>query len=117
MKKLCILTLLLTFNPPSFAETISPTLQDSIATYFNEIKVEANKYQQLWGTDLYGSILLVNPNTRQIFANFSDINGILKKDSQIYSGILPKVRVKLLTQSITILPIVTSTDSLTKPTP
>jgi len=72
-----------------FGQNIS-TFHDSITTYFNEIKVETNKHQQIWVTDLYGPILLVNPNTRQLFANFSDSAGILKKDSKIYSGILPR---------------------------
>lgn len=65
------------------------TLQDSIATYFNEIKIETGIHQQIWAKDLYGPMLLVNPNTRQVFANFSDTAGILKQVGNIYSGILP----------------------------
>lgn len=76
------------FIQSSFGQKIS-TFQDSIATYFNEIKVEANKHQQMWATDLYGPMLLVNPNSKQLFANFSDTAGILKQDGKIYSGILP----------------------------
>lgn len=65
------------------------TFQDSISIYLDEIKVETKKHQQIWAKDLYGPILLVNSNTRQLFANFSDTAGILKKDGKIYSGILP----------------------------
>ena len=83
-----ITTMLLMFIQSSFGQKIS-TYEDSIATYFNEIKVETKKYQQLWGPDLYGPILLVNPNSRQIFSNFSDSVGILRRDGKIYSGVLP----------------------------
>lgn len=88
IKRFYITTLLFMFIQSSFGQKIS-TFQDSIATYFNEIKVEANKLQQMWATDLYGPMLLVNPNSRQLFANFSDTAGILKQDGKIYSGILP----------------------------
>lgn len=88
IKRFYIITLLFMFIQSSFGQKIS-TFQDSIATYFNEIKVEANKHQQMWATDLYGPMLLVNPNSRQLFANFSDTAGILKQDGKIYSGILP----------------------------
>lgn len=88
IKKLYITTLLFMFIQSSFGQKTA-TFQDSIATYFNEIKVEANKHQEIWATDLYAPILLVNPNTRQLFANFPDTTGILKQNGEIYSGILP----------------------------
>lgn len=88
IKKLYITTLLFISIQSSFGQKVS-TFQDSITTYFNEIKVEAKKHQQIWAKDLYGPILLVNPNSRQLFANFSDTAGILKQDGKIYSGILP----------------------------
>jgi len=66
----------------------SSTFQDSAANYFNEIKFETKRHQQLWATDLYGPILLVNPNTRQLFSNFPDSAGTLKQSGEIYSGIL-----------------------------
>ncbi len=76
------------FIQASFGQKVS-TFEDSIAIYFNEIKVETRKHQQIWAKDLYGPILLVNPNARQLFANFSDTAGILKQVGKIYSGILP----------------------------
>lgn len=88
IKKLYITTLLFMFIQSSFGQTTA-TLQDSITIYFNEIKVETSKHQELWARDLYAPILLVNPNTRQIFANFSDTAGYLKQIGEIYSGILP----------------------------
>lgn len=88
IKKLYITTLLFMFIQSSFGQKTS-TFQDSIANYLNEIKIETNKHQQLWSTDLYKPILLVNPNTRQVFTNFPDKAGILLPIGKIYSGILP----------------------------
>ncbi|HMG13830.1 MAG TPA: hypothetical protein VK590_00215 [Saprospiraceae bacterium] len=80
--------MLFIFLQQSFGQKIL-TFQDSISTYFDEIKVEANKHQQMWAKNLYGPILLVNPNTRQLFANFPETAAILKQFGEIYSGILP----------------------------
>jgi len=77
------------FIQSSFGQRVS-TFQDSIAVYFDEIKVEALKHQQLWAKNLYGPILLVNPKTKQIFANYPDTAGTLKQFDKIYSGTLPK---------------------------
>lgn len=88
VKRFYITILFFMFNQLLFRQNIS-ILNDSIATYFDEIKTEANQHQQLWGRDLYGPILLVNPGSRQILANFSDSAGVLKQDEKIYSGILP----------------------------
>jgi hypothetical protein len=88
IKRFFIATLLFMFIQSSFGQKKS-TFQDSITTYFNEIKVELKKNQQIWAVDLYGPILLVNPETRQLFANISDTASILKQVGEIYSGILP----------------------------
>ncbi len=45
---------------------------------------------KLWNRQLYGPILLVDKNSRTIFANMPDDKGILKKKGKIYVGILPK---------------------------
>ncbi len=63
--------------------------QDSIPFYFNEIKEVTQKNSQLWDKDLYGAMLLVNPQTREIFANEPDSCGVLVKRGSIYTGILP----------------------------
>lgn len=76
------------FIQPLFGQkTLS--FQDSIKTYFDEIKVKTAKHQQIWNKNLYGPILLVNPITRQLYANFPDTEGVLKQDGKIYSGFLP----------------------------
>ncbi len=62
---------------------------DSVAVYFQEIQANTSHYKDLWKIDLYGPILLVNPQTREIFANFADSAGVLKQEGKIYTGILP----------------------------
>lgn len=64
--------------------------QDSIEIYFNEIRVATKANRQLWNMDLYGPILLVNPDTRQVYANFPDSAGVLKSDGTIYSATWPE---------------------------
>lgn len=65
------------------------SLQKNIPVYFNEIKTATKKSYNLWNKDLYGPILLVDPKTRQVFANESDTMGVFKYDGNIFSGILP----------------------------
>ncbi|WPO89450.1 hypothetical protein [Chryseobacterium sp. HR92] len=67
-------------------QTIS---HDSIAVYFNELKAASKKNIQLWNKDLYGPIILIDPKTRELYANEPDTEGILKHNGTIYSGILP----------------------------
>lgn len=65
------------------------TLQDSIPVFFNEIKSATKKNTSLWNKDLYGAMLLVDPQTRKVFANEPDTANILKSIGNLYSGILP----------------------------
>lgn len=62
---------------------------DSIAVYFNELKAASKKNIQLWNKDLYGPVILIDPKTRELYANEPDTEGILKRNGTIYSGILP----------------------------
>lgn len=39
---------------------------------------------------MYGPILLINPKTRELFANCPDSNGLLKKEGLLYKGYLPE---------------------------
>ena len=63
--------------------------QRKFSAYFEEIKVATKKHENLWGKDLYAPILLIDPETRQLFANEPDTAGILQPDGNIYSGFLP----------------------------
>ncbi|MDR6546747.1 hypothetical protein J2810_002807 [Chryseobacterium rhizosphaerae] len=62
---------------------------DRTSNFFDEIKTASMKYINLWNKDLYGPMLLVNPQTRELFANEADTAGIFKLNRNIYSGILP----------------------------
>lgn len=62
---------------------------DSISAYFNEIKTASKENRELWNKDLYGPVILIDPKTREVFANEPDNEGALKPNGTIYSGILP----------------------------
>jgi len=58
--------------------------------YFEEVKVLcAQDSCKTWGIELYGPILFVDMNTREIVANVQDANGQLKKVGNVYTGIYP----------------------------
>jgi hypothetical protein len=88
MKKAFIYVVLFLFGQVAFGQN-PMTFQDTIKRYFDEIKEATKKGNQLWGIDLYDPMLLVNTETRQVFANFPDTAGILRQTGQVYSGILP----------------------------
>ncbi len=62
---------------------------DTVATYFREVKVATEENKDLWNYDTYGPILLVKPDTREVFANFPDSAGTLRKVGTIFTGKLP----------------------------
>ncbi|MCJ7935743.1 MAG: hypothetical protein MUW56_19475 [Chryseobacterium sp.] len=62
---------------------------DSISIFFDEIKTASKKNTDLWNKDLYGPMILINPQTRELFANEPDTAGLLKRNGDRYSGILP----------------------------
>jgi len=64
-------------------------LKDSAAIYFREVGAATRKARWLWDKDLYGPILLVDPITRKVYANYPDLAGLLKHNGEIYEGILP----------------------------
>src|SRR6476469_9175545 len=63
---------------------------DQIREYFRELDVVCQKDDgALWGTALCGPVLLVNPTTRDVFANQSDRKNRLQKRETIFTGTLP----------------------------
>ncbi|MGN7819231.1 hypothetical protein ACTJJB_03825 [Chitinophaga sp. 22536] len=66
---------------------------DTVATLaqrtFQEAATVTKKQQRLWGINLYGPMLLVNPATRELYANMPDSSGHLQKQGDIYVGKLP----------------------------
>lgn len=63
---------------------------DSVSLYFSQVKEATQKYADLWDRDIYGPILLVDPETRQVYANVADEEGFLSPGNDIYTGTLPK---------------------------
>ncbi len=88
MKKTFIYIALFLFRQVALGQN-HMTLQDTIKSYFDEIKVATKKGNQIWSSNLYGPILFVNPSTRQLYSNYPDSAGILKEDGKIYYGNLP----------------------------
>ncbi len=58
--------------------------------YFNQIAVVTEKHKDLWDKELYGPILLVDPTTREVYANMPDKEGVLKFKDGLYTGFLPR---------------------------
>jgi len=86
-KTIIILKFLLILSICTFGQ--GKNINDTVSFYFQEIQANTNHHKDLWNIDLYGPILLVDPSTRQVYANYPDSEGILKQDNAIYTGILP----------------------------
>lgn len=60
------------------------------AQYFREAKDLSDRDgSRTWGVPLYGPMLLVDPETRQVVANQPDTAGNLKSNSGVFTGTLP----------------------------
>ncbi len=66
-----------------------PAFADTAYFYFEELKKITGTQQALWGKDLYAPILLVHPQSREVFANLADTAGILQPAGKIFRGQLP----------------------------
>lgn len=79
------------FSFRSFAGNEAQLTEQAAAHIFAEAKTLSDKDGgHLWGKTLYGPILLVNPQTRALFANEPDTQGLLRKSDDIYAGSLPE---------------------------
>lgn len=58
--------------------------------YFDQIAAATEEHKELWDRDLYGPLLLVDPTTREAFANMPDKEGALILKDGIYIGTLPR---------------------------
>lgn len=77
-----------------FVEALSANYQqisaDSLSLYFAQVEEATSRHSALWGKDIYGPILVVDPYSREISANIPDTAGILTLNKGIYRGLLPK---------------------------
>lgn len=72
----------------STAQTFSSPEQ-AFATFFEEVRTAEGQHFGLWERDMYGPILVVNPSTREVYANFPDGGGALRRAGDIFEGRLP----------------------------
>jgi len=84
-----LLIIALSFPAVSFPQTFSSP-EEALASCFDDIKAAEAQHADLWGRDMYGPILLVNPSTRQVYSNFPDADGALGRDGNVYTGHLPE---------------------------
>ncbi len=64
---------------------------EKAASYFATVKDLCDKDNgALWGENLYGPIMLVDYNTRKIFSNVQDAEGLLKPKDNIFTGTYPR---------------------------
>ncbi|MEJ5148753.1 hypothetical protein [Sphingobacterium sp. MYb388] len=89
MKKVFTVIVYLIHISIAFAQQSKVENIDSISNYFKEIKYVTKQGVKLWNRDLYGSILLVNPENRLLYSNEPDIKNTLKLQKDIYVGTLP----------------------------
>ncbi len=84
---LCSLTLFLTPVARAQSSSIDRTLA---ARYFSEAKALSDRDAgRLWGMEMYGPMLFVEPHTRAIVANQADGEGHLEEEGGVFVGTLP----------------------------
>jgi len=67
---------------------------EKAVAYFSQVEEICNLDNgALWGENLYGPIMIVDYDSRRVFANFPDDEGILKSKEGIYTGTYPKEEV------------------------
>lgn len=97
MKRFSLLIIIipaLLFNSCKEEKHASYMTNQLAAEYFNKIdSICKDEKAFLWGTGIYGPLMMVDRDTRQIYANFQDEEGLLKPRDGIYVGIYPKEKV------------------------
>lgn len=64
---------------------------DQLNKYFKESHKLAEKNKKLWGKPINGALLLIEPDSRKVYANVADPKGELKKNEYgVFEGIWPK---------------------------
>jgi hypothetical protein len=84
-----LLLLIFLILPEAFIAAQTSDFNDTISGYLGEIRQNTKLNKDLWNLDLFGPVLLVDPQTRKIYSNFADSSGILKPDGDIFTGLLP----------------------------
>ncbi|HLM62098.1 MAG TPA: hypothetical protein VK308_14930 [Pyrinomonadaceae bacterium] len=83
------LTILFPFQNPASAQ-IPPIDLATAAQYFREANGLCRRDDgKLWGVSLCAPVLLVDPQTRAVVANFADKESVLTKNGSVFTGRLP----------------------------
>jgi flagellin-specific chaperone FliS len=94
IQKIIILIITISFLSCNSTTNKTAKIEKSEITKYENIFKDlknnlAKENGKLWNHKLYGSLLFVNQDDRIIIANEKDTKGILTKNGEIYTGILP----------------------------
>lgn len=94
IQKIIILIVTISFLSCNSTTNKTAKIEKSEITKYENIFKDLKNYLtkengKLWNHQLYGSLLFVNQDDRTIIANEKDTKGILTKNGEIYTGILP----------------------------
>jgi hypothetical protein len=87
----CLIVMAMVLLTLHCARKQAPSVDTAPASrYFKETKAICDRDSgKLWGVQLYGPVLLVDPQTRVVIANQADKEGVLVKKDDVFTGILP----------------------------
>ena len=88
MKRLNCLWLIYLLTAAVVAQS-SKYSADEIMAFFNQTREATESHTTLWDKDIYGPILLVDPQTREVFANVQDAKNELTPKGGIFVGSIP----------------------------
>ncbi len=88
MKHLIVICLLNLLSGVISAQESNYSIKE-IFNFFEQVKEQTKRHILLWDKDLYAPILLVDPHTREVFANEQDEEGQLTAQDGIFTGMLP----------------------------
>jgi hypothetical protein len=90
MKYILFIVLLIAGRMGALAQDAPDSLLTKAEGYFETIRqVCATREAGLWGKELAGPVLLVDPGSRKVYANMPDKEGNLKGAGTVYTGQLP----------------------------
>ena len=64
----------------------SASLADSLAADLHMIRQATARHTALWGIDLYGPLLFIDPETRVAYTNEPDSAGLFQPCGTLYAG-------------------------------
>ncbi len=64
--------------------------RDSIPHYFEQVRQATRENVKIWDQDIYGPIMLIEEDTRVIYANEPDKGNLLEARKGYYTGVLPQ---------------------------